>query len=89
MLAARAMFDWTTDARWADAWRESAEELWQQRDLDGLWTQRLYGEAYRGLGPPHGAVGNVLALLEGASSSSRSGARCSFGRPRGCWLGPR
>ncbi len=65
MLAARAMFDWTTDARWADAWRESAEELWQQRDLDGLWTQRLYGEAYRGLGPPHGAVGNVLALLEG------------------------
>jgi hypothetical protein len=65
MLAARAMLDWTGEERWADAWRESAEELWRRREPDGLWTQSLYGESYRGLGPPHGVVGNVAALLGG------------------------
>jgi lantibiotic modifying enzyme len=60
------MLDWTGEQRWAEAWRESAEGLWRRRDGDGLWTQRLYGETYRGLGPPHGVVGNVLALLRGA-----------------------
>jgi Lanthionine synthetase C-like protein len=63
MLAARAMLDWTGDERWADAWRESAEALWQSRDRDGLWTVRVYGHSSRGLGPVHGAVGNVHALL--------------------------
>ncbi|MDQ3992759.1 MAG: LanC-like protein [Actinomycetota bacterium] len=65
MVAARAMLDWTGDERWADAWRDSAEELWRRREPDGLWTQRLYGDSYRGLGPAHGVVGNVLALLQG------------------------
>jgi hypothetical protein len=65
MLAARAMLDWTGDERWADAWRESAEAVWQSRDADGLWTKRLYGRTTRGLGPPHGVVGNVHALLQG------------------------
>jgi hypothetical protein len=65
MLAARAMLDWTGDDRWADVWRESADLLWRRRDADGLWTKRLYGETSRGLGPPHGVVGNVLALLGG------------------------
>jgi hypothetical protein len=65
MLAARAMLDWTGDERWADAWRESAEALWESRDRDGLWTVRIYGHTTRGLGPVHGAVGNVLALLQG------------------------
>jgi hypothetical protein len=65
MLAARAMLDWTSEERWADAWRASAEELWRRRDADGLWTQRLWGNESRGLGPPHGATGNVLALLDG------------------------
>jgi hypothetical protein len=65
MLAARAMFDWTSDERWADVWRESAAALLRRRDSEGLWTQRLYGELYRGLDPPHGVVGNVLALLGG------------------------
>jgi hypothetical protein len=64
LLAARGMLDWTGEERWADAWQESAEELWRRRD-DGLWTQRLYGESYRGLGAAHGAVGNVAALLGG------------------------
>lgn len=65
MLAARAMLDWTGDQRWADAWRESADAVWRAREADGLWTKRLYGDTNRGLGPPHGVVGNVLALLQG------------------------
>jgi lantibiotic modifying enzyme len=65
MLAARAMLAWTGESRWADAWRESADSLWQRRDPDGLWTQRMYGSASRELGPVHGAVGNALALFDG------------------------
>ena len=30
MLAARAMLDWTGEERWADAWRESAEAVWER-----------------------------------------------------------
>jgi hypothetical protein len=65
MLAARAMLDWTGEERWADAWRESSEAILDARDSDGLWTNRLYGETYRSLGPPHGLVGNVHALRAG------------------------
>ena len=65
MLAARAMLDWTGEERWAEAWRESAEAVWDARDADGLWTNRLYGETFRSLGPPHGLVGNVLVLRAG------------------------
>jgi Lanthionine synthetase C-like protein len=65
MLAARAMLEWTGEERWADAWNESADELRSRREPDGLWTQRLYGRVGRGLGPVHGAVGNVLALRQG------------------------
>jgi lanthionine synthetase-like protein len=63
MLAARAMLDWTGEERWADAWHESADAVWKSRDPDGLWTVRIYGHSSRGLGPVHGAVGNVHALL--------------------------
>ena len=65
LFAARAMWERTGVKRWAEAWRELAESVWAKRDGDGLWTQHLYGEEYRGLGPPHGVVGNVLALLGG------------------------
>jgi lantibiotic modifying enzyme len=65
MLAARAMHEWTGEQRWADAWGESAEKLLSRRDADGLWKKKLYGGESRGLGPPHGVVGNVLALLQG------------------------
>lgn len=65
MLAARAMLDRTGESRWAEAWRDSAEILYGQREPDGLWTQQLYGRVQRSLGPIHGAVGNVLALLSG------------------------
>jgi hypothetical protein len=70
MLAARAMYEWTGEERWAEAWRESAEALLARRDEDGLWTQRLYGHEDRLLGPVHGLVGNVHALLRVDGSSS-------------------
>jgi Lanthionine synthetase C-like protein len=62
LLAARAMDEWTGEERWAEAWRESAEALLARRE-NGLWTQRLYGNENRLLGPVHGLVGNVHALL--------------------------
>lgn len=61
-LAARAMVDWTGDRRWAVADRESAESVLAMRDEDGMWTNRLYGETFRSLTPPHGLVGNVAAI---------------------------
>jgi lantibiotic modifying enzyme len=64
LLAARALAEWTGEERWRDAVAESAEALWRRRDADGYWTQRLYGDTYRGLGPAHGIVGNVLTLLD-------------------------
>jgi lanthionine synthetase-like protein len=71
MLAARAMLDWTAEQRWADAWHESAESVWVAREADGLWTNRLYGMTFRSLGPPHGLVGNVLALCSGLLDEDR------------------
>lgn len=65
MLAAKALHDATGEERWAEAWRESAAAVLGRRDVDGLWTQRLHGGVSRGLGPIHGAVGNVRVLLDG------------------------
>jgi len=62
MLAAQAMLQWTGEQRWQAAWQESADSLWARREEDGLWTNRLYGETFRSLTPPHGLVGNVVAL---------------------------
>ena len=67
MLAAKALHDETGEGRWADAWCESAAALLRRRDADGLWTQRLHGGAGRGLGPIHGATGNVRVLLDGGA----------------------
>jgi hypothetical protein len=74
-LAARAMHAWTGEERWADAWRESAEAVRAGRDEDGLWTQRLDGEEYRGLGPMHGVAGNALVLLGGDDPRNEALAR--------------
>ena len=62
MLAAKAMLDWTGDERWADAWRESAEELWRRRYWDGFWTYPPYGKAP---GASHGIGTNANVLLQG------------------------
>jgi hypothetical protein len=71
LLVARAMVDWTGGERWREASDESAQALWQRRDADGFWTHHLYGEAYRGFGPAHGVVGNVLALLDAVDAQRR------------------
>jgi len=63
LIAARAMYEWTGDERWREAWNESAEALLSRRGDDGLWTQHLYGQVYTSLTPPHGLVGNVQTLL--------------------------
>jgi hypothetical protein len=63
LLTARAMHDWTGELRWAEAWLELADALWERRTDEGLWTQHVYGETYDGLAPPHGLTGNTLALL--------------------------
>ena len=77
MVAASRMLEWTDDARWRDAWNESAAALLERRDADGLWTQRLYGTTERYLGPAHGYVGNVLALEERLDARRRAALRRS------------
>ena len=64
MLAAKAMLDWTGDERWADAWRESAEELWRRRYWDGFWTYPPYGKSP---GASHGIGTNTNVLLQGGT----------------------
>ena len=44
MIAARALLERTGEARWADAWRESAEILWERREPDGFWAYPAYGK---------------------------------------------
>jgi hypothetical protein len=63
LIAAHAMLGWTGEERWRDAWSAGADALWARRDADGFWTQRLHGQEFRGIGPAHGLVGNVHALL--------------------------
>ena len=60
LLASLAMREWTGEARWVEAARESAIALRARRGNDGLWRQR---DEPRGLGTSHGAAGNTLALL--------------------------
>jgi lantibiotic modifying enzyme len=62
IVAARMMLDATGDERWREACDAGAETLWSRRDAESFWTQRLYGEEYRGLSTAHGLVGNVQAL---------------------------
>jgi hypothetical protein len=64
LVAAAAMRDWTGEELWAEAARESAEALASRRDTDGLWTQRIWGTSFRGVGTVHGLAGNVRALLQ-------------------------
>ena len=64
MLAAQVMYERTGDERWAAAWRDSADRLWEEWRND-LWLQNLYGKPGHILGPIHGFVGNVHALVRG------------------------
>ena len=63
MLAARELHALTGEPRWLGLWRESAEWLLGEWDLEtNLWTQHLYGRTDQILGPAHGFAGCVLAL---------------------------
>jgi Lanthionine synthetase C-like protein len=62
MLVAKGMLDWTGDERWAEAWRESADELWRRRYLDGFWSFPPFG---KGPGASHGIGTNTNVLLVG------------------------
>ncbi len=64
MLAAHVMHERTGAERWAQAWNESAERLWQDWD-EPIWEQDLYGRAVHCFGPAHGFAGNILALAHG------------------------
>src|SRR6266850_4672270 len=68
MLAAIHMAEMTREARWRGLFEIQAARL--LADLEDtpqgpLWTQDLYGERDRWLGPVHGFAGNVIPLLRG------------------------
>jgi hypothetical protein len=62
LLAARVLHARTREERWRAAVEESVQALHDERDDEGLWTQKLYGHSFRSLGPIHGFVGNIAAL---------------------------
>jgi hypothetical protein len=68
MLAAIHMAGMTGEARWRGLFEMQAARL--LADLEDtpqgpLWTQDLYGQNDRWLGPVHGFAGNVIPLLHG------------------------
>jgi Lanthionine synthetase C-like protein len=63
-LAAQLMLERTGDRRLADAWRESADWLWDEW-RDGLWLQDMYGQTRRYIGAGHGFASNVHVLARG------------------------
>jgi hypothetical protein len=65
MLAALRAHEATGEARWADAWRASADELWARWQPDDLWTQDMYEKTALYIGPAHGFAGNVRSLWLG------------------------
>ena len=73
LVAARLMLDWTGDPRWRVAWDAGADAVLARRDRDGQWTQLLHGHATRYLGPVHGLVGNVQALVPLLDAKRRLG----------------
>jgi Lanthionine synthetase C-like protein len=64
MLAAQVLWERTGDASWVDAWRASADWLWNEWRGD-LWAQEIRGKTSHIFGPAHGLAGNVLVLARG------------------------
>ena len=62
LIAAREVLDATGEERWRRVCADSTAALLARRDAAGLWTQRRFKDT-RYLGPVHGLVGNVHALL--------------------------
>jgi Lanthionine synthetase C-like protein len=75
MIAARVMYERTRDEAWLDEWQAGADVLIERWEEDGLWTQRLYGDVMRYVGPAHGFAGNVRVLLDGGADVAERAAR--------------
>jgi hypothetical protein len=69
MLAADTVHSTSGDERFAQAWRQAAERLWEEwrysPQTGHLWTQQLYGKTGAILGPAHGFASNVRVLWRG------------------------
>lgn len=67
-----------------DSWNLLSAALLSRRDENGLWTQRLYGQEYQSLTPPHGLVGIVQALgIESVKDEAREILAASAHRENG------
>ena len=64
MLAAHVMWERTADEEWLEAWRASADWLWDEWRGE-LWQQEIQGRTRSIFGPAHGLAGNVLVLARG------------------------
>jgi lantibiotic modifying enzyme len=64
MLAAHVLWERTGEEAWLDAWRASADWLWDEWRGD-VWEQQFDERRRHVLGPAHGLAGNVLVLARG------------------------
>jgi lanthionine synthetase-like protein len=77
LIAAKAIGD-------ASTWNSLSAALLSRRDENGLWTQRLYGQEYQSLTPPHGLAGIVQALgIESLKDEARQILAASAHRENG------
>jgi hypothetical protein len=68
MLACLFAAKMTGESRWRELYLAQARRLLDEledSDQGPLWTQDLYGQTRKFLGPVHGYAGNMLALLRG------------------------
>jgi hypothetical protein len=68
MIACVHMGTMTAEPRWRDLFAIQAARLLddlKETDEGPLWTQDLYGQHARFLGPVHGYAGNMIALMRG------------------------
>jgi len=70
MLAASFLHERDADARWADLFRRSAQQLWSQLEWSdrhgcAFWTQDLYGHRSTYLDAVHGFVATASVLIRG------------------------
>ena len=79
MLAAQVMWERAGGDAWVEAWRASADWLWDEWRGE-LWRQELAGKTSSILGPAHGLAGNVLVLARGDLLDPSDGGSSSGGR---------
>ncbi|MEW6342803.1 MAG: LanC-like protein [Paraburkholderia sp.] len=70
LLAASLLHERTQDERWAELFRETAQQLasglkWSEQHACHYWTQEMYGKESTYLDGVHGFVGTALPLIRG------------------------